>query len=164
MQKSYKARRVSGLITLLMVFIVAYGTSSFAGSGKKVVGSYLLRQDDGFLQILTLTRKGTALSQNNGQFVGTNRFGDQQGEWQKAPGKRKLVIKTLDFTYNTEDDMFTGFGRSTFNVEFEKGFDTLTGVVLVEIFGPDQDPLDPQAVSIGTFGPHAFTGSRISAE
>lgn len=158
------APKLGGWIALSLALIVAHATPTFANLDTKAVGSYLLRQDDGFLQILTLERKGTALSQNNGQFLGTNRFGDQQGAWRKAKGKRKVIIKTLDFTFDTVADVFTGFGRSTFNVEFAKGFDTLVGTVLVEIFGPDQDPLDPLAAPIETFGPIDFEGRRITAQ
>jgi hypothetical protein len=164
MQKLHNTWWFSASMILSTVLIVAYATLSFAGSGNKVAGSYLLRQDDGFMQILTLTKKGTALSQNNGQYIGENQFGNQQGEWQNAKGTRKFAIRTLDFTFDTVTDEFTGFGLSTFDVEFDKGFDTLSGTVLVEIFGPDQDPLDSQAVPIQTLGPHTFTGSRISAQ
>lgn len=148
----------------LLLILSCANPSAAAGFGRKVAGSYLLQQDDGFLQILTLTKKGNALSQNNGQFVGQDRFGDQQGAWQKAKGKRKLVIKTLDFTFDTVEGVFTGFGRSTFDVEFDSGFDSLSGTVFVEIFSSGQDPLDPNAIPIATFGPTTFTGRRITAQ
>jgi len=147
-----------------LLLILSFANPSAASFRKNVAGSYLLQQDDGFLQILTLTKQGNALSQNNGQFTGQSRFGDQQGAWQKAKGKRKLVIQTLDFTFDTVKDLFTGFGRSTFDVEFDSGFDSLSGTVFVEIFSSDQDPLDPNATPIETFGPTNFTGRRIKAE
>ena len=40
----------------------------------------------------------------------------------------------------------------------------ISHAVLVEIFGPEQDPLDPQAIPVETFGPVAFEGQRISAQ
>ena len=145
-----------------LILALAVPRSVDAGFGKNVSGSYLLEQSDGFMQILTLTDKGGAFSQNNGQFTGANQFGDQQGAWKKT-GRRQIKIETLDFTFNVESDSFTGFGRSTFAAEFQKGFDALTGTVFVEIFSFDQDPLDPNAIPLQTFGPNEFTGRRITA-
>lgn len=164
MGKFLSSVKFPALMILAVGLIIFHASPATANFEKKATGSYLLRQDDGFLQILTLARKGTVVSQNSGQFVGENRFGDQQGAWQKTDGKRKLVARALDFTFNTVTDTFTGFGRSTFTIEFAKGFDTLVGTVLVELFGPEQDPLDPQAIPIETFGPVAFEGQRISAQ
>lgn len=159
------ARPVSILSAMAACLVLTFATPGrvHAGFARKVAGSYLLQQSDEFMQILTLTDKGGAFSQNNGQFTGPDRFGDQQGAWNKT-GKRQLTIKTLDFTYSVETDTFTGFGRSSFDIEFQKGFDTLLGTVFVEIFSPEQDPLDPNAIPIRTFGPSQFSGRRITAE
>lgn len=162
-----RTRKVLFYIALGVLIPVAFGlilpTQAHAGLRKKAVGSYLLRQSDGFQQILTLTTRGTALSQNSGQMEGPDTFGDQQGAW-KHTGKREITIKTLDFTYEPNTGAFSGYGRSTFTGTFSKDFDEITGEVFVEIFSSDQDPLDPDEVPIDTFGPVTFEGKRITAD
>jgi hypothetical protein len=83
---------------------------------NNVAGTYLLTQSDGFIQILTLTASGIALSQNSGQ-MSPSPFGDQQGAWVRSR-KRQIIIKTLDFTFDSDTGVSTGFGRSSFTVEF----------------------------------------------
>ena len=162
-----RTRKVLFYIALGVLIPAAFGlilpTQAHADLRKKAVGSYLLRQSDGFQQILTLTTRGTALSQNSGQMEVPDTFGDQQGAW-KHTGKREITIKTLDFTYELDTGAFTGYGRSTFTGTFDKDFDEFTGEVFVEIFSPDQDPLDPNEVPINTFGPVTFEGKRITAD
>jgi hypothetical protein len=146
----------------LYVSIIMQPREARADFRNKVAGTYLLNQSDGFLQILTITASGTAFSQNSGQMTPPP-FGDQQGAWKRI-GNRQVIIKTLDFTFDSDTGVFTGFGRSSFTVEFQPGFNEITGEVLVEIFGPDQNPLDPDATPINTFGPNTFTGQRITAD
>ena len=127
------------------------------------VGSYLLRQSDGFQQLLTLTTGGTVFSQNSDQRTLPNPFGNQQGAWERT-GERKIIIKTLDFIYDFDTGTFTGYGRSTFTGSFDNQFNELTGNVLVEIFGLEQDPLDPDEEPTNMFGPITFEGTRITVD
>ena len=147
---------------ILYVSIIMQPREARADFQNKVAGTYLLTQSDGFLQILTITASGTAFSQNSGQMTPPP-FGDQQGAWKRF-GDRQVIIKTLDFTFDSDTGVFTGFGRSSFTVEFQPGFNEITGEVLVEIFGPDQNPLDPDATPINTFGPNTFTGQRVTTD
>jgi len=138
-------------------------TNAHGGLRKKAPGSYLLIQSDGFQQLLTLTTRGTAYSQNSSQREGSNPFGDQQGAW-KHTGNKEIRIKTLDFTLDPETGGFTGYGLSTFTVTFSKDFYEITGEVFVEIFSSEQDPLNPNEEPINTFGPVTFEGRRITAD
>jgi hypothetical protein len=152
----------------ILVFLIFYVSTivqpreARAEFGNKVSGTYLLTQSDSFLQILTLGASGTAFSQNSGQ-MSPPPFGNQQGAWTRS-GKRQIIITTLNFKFDADTGNFTGFGRSSFTVDFQPGFNEITGEVLVEIFGPDQNPLDPNATPINTFGPNTFTGQRITAD
>ena len=134
-----------------------------AGLRKKASGSFLLIQSDGFRQLLTLTTRGTAFSQNSGQRSFPEPFGDQQGTW-KRTGNREIRIVTLDFTLDPQTDGFTGYGRSTFTASFSQDFKEITGEVFVEIFTSEQNPLDPNEVPVNTFGPVTFEGNRITAD
>ncbi len=136
------------------------GQETPVGNGE---GSYLLRQSDGFQQLLTLTTGGTVFSQNSDQRTLPNPFGNQQGAWERT-GERKIIIKTLDFIYDFDTGAFTGYGRSTFTGEFDKDFNEFIGLVFVEIFGTNQEPLNPDAEPNTTFGPLAFEGRRITAD
>ena len=162
-----RIRNILFFITLACLISGAIGltipTKANADLRKKAPGSYLLIQSDGFQQLLTLTTRGTAFSQNSGQREGSDPFSDQQGAW-KHTGKREITIKTLDFTLGPDTGAFTGYGRSTFIVTFNNDFDELTGEVFVEIFSSEQDPLDPNAVPLNTFGPVTFEGKRITAD
>jgi hypothetical protein len=149
-------------VFILYVSLIIQPREARANFRNKVAGTYLLNQSDGFHQILTITASGEALSQNSGQMIPPP-FGDQQGTWKRIDD-RQVIIKTLDFIFAPDTGVFTGFGRSSFTVEFQPGFNEINGEVLVEIFGPDQNPLDPDATPINTFGPNTFTGQRITAD
>jgi hypothetical protein len=161
-----KKYRVSTLFILgffiLYISVIVKPREARADFRNKVAGTYLLNQIDGFLQILTLTARGTALSQNSGQ-MSPPPFAAQQGAWTRS-GTKQIIIKTLDFTFDSDTGEFTGFGRSSFTVEFQPGFNEITGEVLVEILGPDQNPLDHDAIPINTFGPNTFTGQKVTTD
>ena len=152
---------ILGFFTLY-VSIIMQPREARADFRNKASGTYLLTLSDGFLQILTITAKGTAISQNSGQMIPPP-FGVQQGAWERF-GNRQVIVKTLNFTFDSDTGAFTGFGRSSFTVEFQPGFNEITGEILVEIFGPDQNPLDPDATPINAFGPNTFTGQRITTD
>jgi hypothetical protein len=65
-----RTRKILFYIALGVLIPATFGlilpTQARADLQKKAVGSYLLRQSDGFQQILTLTTRGTVISQNSG--------------------------------------------------------------------------------------------------
>jgi len=132
-------------------------------NNQQAVGSFLIRQSDGFLQLLTLADGGVAFSQNSDQRTLPAPFGDQQGAW-KSTAEQDIKVTTLDFVYDFDDGTFTGYGLSTFTGSFDNQFNELTGNVLVEIFGLEQDPLDPDEEPTNTFGPITFDGTRITVD
>ncbi len=147
---------------ILYVSVIMQPREARAGFRNGVAGTYLLTQSDGFLQILTIAGGRTAFSQNSGQMIPPP-FGVQQGTWQRL-GNRQVIIKTLNFRFDSDTGAFAGFGLSTFSIEFQPGFNELSGEVFVEIFGPDQNPLDSDVTPVNTFGPTSFTGQRITAK
>lgn len=130
---------------------------------EQAVGSFLIRQSDGFQQLLTLNAGGVAFSQNSNQRELPAPFGDQQGAW-KSTTEQDIKVTTLNFVYDFDEGSFTGYGLSTFTGSFDDQFNELTGNVFVEIFGPEQDPLDPDEEPVNTFGPFTFEGPRITAD
>jgi hypothetical protein len=102
---------------ILYASVIVQPREARATFRNKAAGTYLLNQSDGFLQILTITARGTAFRQNSGQ-MSPSPFGDQ-GAWKRV-GKRQIIIKTLDFTFDSDTGVFTGFGHSSFTVESQQ--------------------------------------------
>lgn len=126
-----------------------------AAFGKNIAGTYLLTEDDeGGSLIVTITADGCWFGIHSYQF--DNKFSNQQGLWKKT-GKRKIAVRTLNFT-----SLKDGVGSSlfSFTVEFDKAYQQVSGKLSGKMFPPGADPLDPVAVPIKTFS-NTFTGKRL---
>ncbi len=123
--------------------------------GEKIAGTYLLTEaDDGGSRIVTITAEGGWFGIHSYQF--DNKFSNQQGLWKKT-GKRKITVRTLDFT-SLKDGV--GSARFSFTVEFDNAYQQVSGTLSGKMFPPGVDPLDPVAVPIKTFS-NTFTGKRL---
>ena len=135
--------------------------------GRRIAGTYFLKDNFETLWIVTITADGTWSSINSGQFGGAlNRppFSDQQGVW-KRTGSKEITAKTLNYVYvflNGTPAGVIGVTRGRFVMKFEEHFQQVSGTVLGETFAPDQDPLDPDETPIpeATFN-LTFTGQRV---
>ena len=124
--------------------------------GKKIAGTYLLTEDDdGGSRIVTITADGGWFGIHSFQF--DIKFSNQQGVWEKT-GKRKITVRTLDFT-----SLKDGVGSALFNftVEFDNAYQQVSGELSGKLFPLGVDPLDPVAVPIKTFN-NTFTGKRLT--
>ena len=123
--------------------------------GEKIAGTYLLAEDDdGGSRIVTITADGNWFGIHSFQF--DNKFSNQQGVWEKT-GKRKITVRTLDFT-SLKDGV--GSALFSFTVEFDKAYEQVSGDLSGKLFPPGVDPLDPVAVPIRTFS-NTFKGKRL---
>jgi hypothetical protein len=123
--------------------------------GEKIAGTYLLTEaDEGGSRIVTITAEGGWFGIHSYQF--DNKFSNQQGLWEKI-GKRKITVRTLDFT-SLKDGV--GSSRFSFTVEFDNAYQQVSGKLSGKMFPPGIDPLDPVAVPIKTFS-NTFTGKRL---
>ena len=157
---------ILAVLTLFAVWACnedSVGQETLEENEKAAAGTYLIMQNDGFQQLLTLADGRVAFSQNSDQRSLPAPFGDQQGAW-KVTGDREVKVRTLDFVYDFDDGTLTGYGLSTFIGTFDMDFSEFTGTVLVEIFGTEQDPLDPDEEPGNTFGPISFDGRRVTAD
>ncbi len=126
-----------------------------SASGKKIAGTYLLTEaDDGGSRIVTITADGGWFGIHSFQF--DNKFSNQQGVWEKT-GKRKITVRTLDFT-SLKDGV--GSALFIFTVEFDNAYQQVSGELFGKLFPPGVDPLDPVAAPIKTFS-NTFTGKRL---
>ncbi len=133
----------------------ARADKSDSAFGKKIAGTYLLTEDDdGGSRIVTITADGGWFGIHSFQF--DIKFSNQQGLWEKT-GKRKITVRTLDFT-----SLKDGVGSALFSfiVEFDQTYQQVSGELSGKIFPPGVDPLDPVAVPIKTFN-NTFTGKRL---
>lgn len=151
------------LLLILAAFLFTNFSSQASASknslGKKAAGTYFITiEPDGGSSIVTLTSDGNWLSTNSDQF--SFAFGDQQGVWQEA-GKSALKARVLDFNFSLSDGVQTGVTRSLWVVEFDSDFEELEGTVVVEIFAPDQNPLNPTQPPFVTLS-STFEGQRVT--
>ena len=134
--------------------------------GPLVAGTYLLAvQHEGFplaLALVTLTRDGGFISNDTSDHGAgglVTQDGPVQGTW-KQIGPRQIAARTLYFAFDP-NGIPMWIARTTGRFEFDSGFDSGNGSLLVERFAMDQDPLDPDAV------PHdqlnaTFTARRVT--
>ncbi len=125
------------------------------GIGKKIAGTYMLTEDDdGGFRIVTITVDGCWFGIHSYQL--DNKFSNQQGIWM-ANGKRKITARVINFSLLKD-----GVGSSlfSFNIEFDKAYQQVSGELFGKLFLPGVDPLDPVAVPIKTFS-NTFTGKRL---
>jgi hypothetical protein len=156
---------ISAFMIALLFAVVMIGPSGECQAqtrARSPHGTYLVKQDDGYMVLLTLSRDGNAFIQQSGQFEHPGAFADQQGSWKRTEDGR-ILIRTLDFTRNTKTGVFTGYGRCFYTARF-KANGTVAGKFMVEIFPKNADPLDlsPSNRPVETFGPIGFTGRRIT--
>jgi hypothetical protein len=123
--------------------------------GKLIAGTYLLAEgDDGGSRIVTITADGNWFGIHSYQL--DNKFSNQQGVWKKT-GKRKITVRTLNFS-TLKDGV--GSSRFTFDAEFDREYQQVSGELSGNLFHPGVDPLDPLAVPVKTFS-NSFTGKRL---
>ncbi|ODS31514.1 MAG: hypothetical protein SCARUB_03356 [Candidatus Scalindua rubra] len=123
--------------------------------GEKIAGTYLLTEaDEGGSRIVTITADGNWFGIHSYQF--DIKFSNQQGVWKKT-GKRKITVRTLDFTLLKDG---VGSALFRFTVEFDKAYQQISGELSGKMFPPGVDPFDPVAIPIRTFN-NTFTGKRL---
>jgi hypothetical protein len=147
------------LSALLFLFVLssneAKANKNDSAIGERIAGTYLLTEDDnGGSRIVTITADGGWFGIHSYQF--DIKFSNQQGLWEKT-GKRKITVRTLDFT-SLKDGVGSALFR--FTVEFGNAYQQVNGELSGKIFPPGVDPLDPVAVPIKTFS-NTFTGKRL---
>ncbi len=147
------------LSALLFLFVLssneAKANKNDSAIGERIAGTYLLTEDDnGGSRIVTITADGGWFGIHSYQF--DIKFSNQQGLWEKT-GKRKITVRTLDFT-SLKDGV--GSALFSFTVEFDKAYEQVSGDLSGKLFPPGVDPLDPVAVPIRTFS-NTFKGKRL---
>jgi hypothetical protein len=134
------------------------------GFANRVAGSYLGEFNDGMNPpvpvLFAFNRGGTATASfNNEGDIGTPMY----GSW-RSTGLLKIGGTFIDFLYDPGGN-FVGTLRADFTQTFDdRHFNTFTGDVVISIFFPGNDPLDPASVpDVGPIVGPTVTGQRIPA-
>ena len=97
--------------------------------------------------------------QFNGGAAG-GEFSNQQGVWKRV-GTREIRTTVLDLSYDFETGDFLGMTAASYDLQFDKTFQTVTGTVEGNIYSPGIDPLNPgDAEPIGEFS-DTFEAQRV---
>jgi hypothetical protein len=139
------------------------GINSFA---KCVAGSYLVNAATGplppMMVLITYHADGTFRAEGTADFghgspvaFRSGRFGN----WVQT-GKRELAITRLFFDYD-EAGILVSIGRTSALVTFDLHCQEYSGTGIVQVFAPDQDPLDPDEEPAIIELPIATNGWRI---
>jgi len=152
-----------GVVAAAVVLLGVVSSSPAAAGGTiggKFAGTYLWVEDGFSQRVVTLNRDGTFSSVS--QAASTFGFTDGLGS-AKQTGKREVTATQIDFNFD-EDGTPTGVTRVVFSMIFgdkKKGrFQTVSGTLLGETFGPDENPLEPEGVPTSGFN-FTFTGQRV---
>ena len=87
-------------------------------------------------------------------------FSNQQGVWKRV-GTREIRSTILDLSYDFETGDFLGMTAASYDLQFDKTFQTVTGTVEGKIYSPGIDPLNPgDAEPIGEFS-DTFEAQRV---
>lgn len=129
--------------------------------GRAASGVYLLTQKDGHLRLLNLGRDGTA-SQVSPQQT-TLGFTAGEGAWRRS-GETEATVQIIDFDFDPRDGKPTGATLIRYVLNFSdldlSGFQGVAGTYSGEQYTLGQNPLDPSAKAIRSFG-IGFTGQRV---
>jgi len=158
------------LILAICLALGVAGTTAVRGEessdrmfDRAAVGVYLLTQTDGPLRLLTLDRGGTA-SQVSPQQT-TLGFTAGQGAWGRT-GHTEVTARIVDFDFDPLDGKPAGATVIHYVVTLSdlelSGFQRVTGRYAGKQYALGQDPLDPNAKPVRSFGVD-FTGRRVRA-
>lgn len=145
--QSKKAKQISPSVEKSAVLTEGKGKEAVKAFGVRIAGTYIVARepDAGPSRILTIFADGNLSSIQSIQFNGGaagGGFSNQQGVWKRV-GPREIRATVLDLSYDFETGDFLGMTAATYNLQFDKTFQTVTGSVEGKIFSPGIDPLNP---------------------
>ena len=163
--QSEKAKQMSPLVEKSAAFAAAKGKDVVKAFGSRIAGTYIVARepDAGNSRILTIFADGNLSSIQSIQFsggAGGGGFSNQQGAWKRV-GPREIRATALDLSYDFETGDFLGMAVASYDLQFDKTFQTVTGTVEGNIYSPGIDPLNPgDAEPIDEFS-DAFEAQRV---
>ncbi len=135
--------------------------------GRKIAGTYIVvrEPDAGISRILTIFADGNLSSIQSIQFNGgvpgiAGGFSNQQGVWKRI-GPCEIRATALDLSYNFQTGDFRGMAVASYDLQFDKTFQTVTGMSKGKVFSPGINPLNPgDAEPIAEFN-DTFEAQRV---
>ena len=145
--QSKKAKRISPSVEKSAALAEAKGKEAVKAFGRQIAGTYLVARepDAGTSRILTIFADGNLSSIQSIQFNGGaagGGFSNQQGVWKRV-GTREIRSTILDLSYDFQTGEFLGMAVASYDLQFDKTFQTVTGTVEGKIFSPGIDPMNP---------------------
>ncbi|HHT9112112.1 MAG TPA: hypothetical protein ACFYD0_02210 [Candidatus Wunengus sp. YC65] len=145
--QSKKAKQMSPLVEKPAALAEGKGKEAVKAFGSRIVGTYIVARepDAGTSRILTIFADGNLSSIQSIQFNGGaagGGFSNQQGVWKRV-GPREIRATVLDLSYDFQTGDFLGMTAASYDLQFDKTFQAVTGTVAGNIFSPGIDPLNP---------------------
>lgn len=145
--QSKKAKRISHSLEKSAALAEAKGKEAVKAFGNRIAGTYIVARelDAGPSRILTIFADGNLSSIQSIQFNGGaagGGFSNQQGVWKRV-GTREIRATILDLSYDFQTGDFLGMAVASYDLQFDKTFQTVTGTAEGKIFSPGIDPLNP---------------------
>jgi len=163
--QSKKAKQIGHSVKKSAALAEGKGKETVKAFGNRIAGTYIVSRepDAGPSRILTIFADGNLSSIQSIQFnggAGGGWFSNQQGVWKRA-GTREIRATVLDLSYDFETGDFHGVAAASYDLQFDKTFQTVTGLVEGKVYSPGIDPLNPgDAAPIDEFS-DAFEAQRI---
>jgi hypothetical protein len=127
-----------------------------------IAGTYLLRQDDNYLRILSFDRDGNVAQISDQQtLIG---FTEGRGAWKEIE-PNKFQAQVIDFAFDPKSGKRIGPSIIVYDLSFtdlESGhFQKISGSYSGKVFPVGENPLAPKKPAIQSFG-IGFKGERVS--
>jgi hypothetical protein len=149
---------------LCFLCAVIYAGSVWAAEQEAMAieGTYLLRQDDNYLRVLSFDRGGNVAQTSDQQtLIG---FTEGLGAW-KEIGPDKFQARVIDFSFNPKSGKRIGPSLIIYDLSFtdlESGhYQKVSGSYSGKVFPAGENPIAPKKPAIQSFGIR-FKGERVS--
>ena len=161
------SRRIFSAIALVAVILAQMVSPALAAAGGKIgqriSGTYLWVEDGDSQRVVTIGSDGSFSSVS--QAASAYNFTDGLGSARRT-GVREVTATQIDFNFD-DDGTPTGVTRVVFTMSFGdkvKGrYQAVSGSLLGETFGPDENPLEPTGQPTSSFG-FEFSGRRVMTD
>ncbi|MDO8140908.1 MAG: hypothetical protein Q6358_05365 [Candidatus Brocadiales bacterium] len=145
--QSKKMKQSSPLVKKPAVLAEGKGKEAVKSFGVRIAGTYIVARepDAGTSRILTIFADGNLSSIQSIQFnagSGGGGFSNQQGVWKRV-GPREVRATVFDLSYDFQTGDFLGMAVASYDLQFDKTFQTVTGTAEGKIFSPGVDPMNP---------------------
>ena len=156
-------KKLISMVVFLFIGTTAHSQST-DDSAQKFQGAYLVTQSNDVQRVLAFAMGGTVSMVGAGEQRGGYTSG--LGNWRQS-SPNQVVARIVNFNFDRESGAPIGAALNVYTLEFDEledgRFQSVSGSFAGQQFEMGQNPLDPAADPVRTFG-RDVSGKRIAGE